>query len=227
MNVVNAIAAGAKLASGLLSTKAAKSQARALSNRATFVLEVGEEQARLAEEMAELEAGLLEQQGRTAQEIAAFNAAIARRNAEWQQRSGDILLSQARRAGAARLSRISSALASQGRLVTGTTPDMLIAESLAELEKDLATIALTTGSRVSQYDQQASMFTLQGNRAAEFAGQQATGRRRAGKIEAFGLLRAAELNAAGASANASAAKYQARTSLLDAFTGTVGFLRKL
>lgn len=219
IDAFDVISAGVNIVGGLLKSKGAKTQAGAYADQAAFYLEYGEEQARLAEEMAELEAALLEQQGTTAQEVAAFNAEIARRNAEWEQRSGDLLLSQARRAGEARLSSISSALASQGRLVTGTTSDALLGESLAELEKDLATIALTTQSRVSQQKQQSSLFTLQGTRAAEFARQQAVGRRRAGEIEAEGLLRSAELNASGASANASGAKLSGKTSLLDAFGG--------
>lgn len=224
LDFLNAISAGAKIAGGLLSHKGARTQANAYANQATFQLQFGEEQARLAEEMAELEAALLEAQGSTAQEIAAFNAEIARRNAEWERRSGEILLGQARKAGEARLSRISAALASQGRLVSGPTSDALLAESLAELEKDLATIALTTQSRVSQQRQQASLFTLQGTRSAEFARQQAAGRRRAGEIEAEGLLRSAELNASGASASARTAKLGGRTSLLDAFTGAANSL---
>ena len=218
LGALNLISTGAQLVGGILDATAARSQASALSNQAAFALQFGEEQAQLAEEIAGLEAALLQQQGATAQEIAGFNAEIAQRNAAWERRAGDIVLDQARRSGEARLSAISSALSSQGRLVSDTTSDALIAESLANLERDLVSIEQSTASRVSAQRDQAGLFELQGERAKAFSDQQSRGRRRAGEIEAFGLRRSAELDAAGARVNARSAGLAGSASLFRTFT---------
>ena len=110
-------------------------------------------------------------------------------------------------------------------MVADTTSDALLSESLAELEKDLASIELTAQSRVAQQRQQASLFELQGTRAGEYAQQQAAGRRRAGEIEAFGLLRSAELGSASASASASGARLAATGSLFGTVTDVANLFR--
>lgn len=216
--ILTAIDVGTRLFGGLLDNKASRSQADALSSQAAFSLQFSEQQARYAEEIAELEANLLQKQGLTAQEIALFNAEVARSNAAWEQRAGDIVLDQARRSGQARLSSISAAIASQGRVLDDTTSNGLLAESLAALENDLASIQLTTQSRVARERQQANLIELQGQRAADFAIEQASGRLRAGEIEADGLRQSANLQSANTAIRADNSRLAGRSSLFGAFT---------
>lgn len=216
---VGLIAAGIELARGVSQYSAARAQARAYGDSASFALEFGEEQARFAEEIAALEASLLRQQGRSGQDVANFNADVARRNAAWEQRSGAIALEQARTAGRSRVSSIAAGLASQGRLVEGGTSAALMDEAIAQLDLDLANLQLTTQSRVAREQSQADFFVLQGQRTAEFAEAQSRGRIRAGEVEAEGIRQSSLMNAAAANTNASSARLAGTSSLLSTFSG--------
>ena len=218
-DVFGVIGAGADLVGGLIGRSGARKQARALEGQAALALEIGEEAAAAQLELSEIEAGLIELAGDTQQEIAAFNAAVAEENARFEELSGQIAESQARRLWENNIGQMRVGFAAQGRVLTGDTPNAVIEEAFGEMDKDLANIRLSAANRAARERNQGSLFTLQGIRAAELATEQARGTRRAGEIEAEGILRPAEIDAATGRISADAARTRGTASLLGGISG--------
>ncbi|MDA1100820.1 MAG: hypothetical protein O2967_17750 [Proteobacteria bacterium] len=208
------IGIGAKVFGAVKSADAAHDQEQAFESQAAFSLEGGAAQARAAEELAAIEAALLERQGLSAREIAQANAAMAEQNAVWEEQAGLAALSQARHMGEARVSSMVTGFASQGRLIDGTTPNLLIEEGFAELAKDLEIIQLNTESRAARERSQADLFTLQGQRELELSQARAASRRRVGQIDADSLRRTGQIEAATSLTNAAGARTRATGALV-------------
>jgi hypothetical protein len=207
------IGLGASVFGAVSSARAADDQAEAFEGQAAFSLATAEEQARAAEELAAIEAALLERQGQSNQEIAQANAALSLRNAAAEEQAGLIALSQARRIGEARVASMVTGFAAQGRVIDGTTPNLLIAEGFGELDKDLDIIRLNTESRAARERGQADLFTLQGQRERELYEARAASRRRVGQIDGDSLRRTGRSNAATSLSNAAGADSRATGAL--------------
>lgn len=218
-DALGVIGAGAKIVGGIFGRSGARDQARALEGQAALALELGEETAAAQRELTEIEAGLVELAGDTQLEIAEFNAAVAEENARFEVLSGQIAEDQARRIWENNIGQMRVGFAAQGRVLTGDTPNAVIEEAFGEMDKDLQNIRLSAENRAARERNQASLFTLQGIRASELATEQARGTRRAGEIEAEGILRTAEIDAATGRISADAARTRGTASLLGGISG--------
>lgn len=218
-SAIGAIGAGVGLVGGILGRSGARKQARALEGQAALALEIGEEAAAAQRELSEIEASLIELAGDTQLEVAEFNTAVAEENARFEELSGQIAESQARRVLENSIGQIRVGFAAQGRVLTGDTPNAVVEEAFGEMDKDLANIRLSAANRAARARNQGSLFTLQGIRASELAAEQARGTRRAGEIEAEGILRTAEIDAATGRISADAARTRGTASLLGGISG--------
>ncbi len=134
-------------------------------------------------EQALREAGLIEAAGGEEGEVLLFNEGVARANAEWERRAGDVAFRQLQRRWERHVSTITARFAASGTTLTGTTNDVILGQ-IGEMEEDLFLTELNTQRAVAIEEDQAGFYSLRRRQLEARTRRQAAARLSLGDIEA-------------------------------------------